>query len=465
MKKHISGIAFEIPNNEEGDYIHLESNDSLSDFDIVIFSPNMESTYFERTTPYEGNTTYNKESSVEIQKQFNYWKKELNNFLLSGKTVFLILEEKCNFYIFTGTKSFSGTGKNRETTNHVKLCTNYDFLPFDFKISNAKGKFINPINPLIANFYNEFKDYIKYESYIEETNSQALLVSRNNDKVISSYSKIENGYLICLPKINFNIPSLIKENKKTEEQEWNPKALQLGRNFIQNILEIDKALRKDSTKTPRPEWIKQNFFQLEESEKIIKLMESNSKKLKEIEEKNRKLEESLLEQDSLKDLLFESGKNLENAVIKALEILGYSAENYDDGKLELDQIIISPEKIRYIGECEGKENKDIDIGKFRQLQDSLNEDFERVEIKEKAFGILFGNPHRLKAPIERGIGFTEKCIQGAKREKIGLILTSDLFNVCKYILESKNGDFKIKCRNAIHEQLGGIIKFPQIKTI
>ncbi|MCD4724968.1 MAG: hypothetical protein K8R63_08995 [Bacteroidales bacterium] len=70
-------------------------------------------------------------------------------------------------------------------------------------------------------------------------------------------------------------------------------------------------------------------------------------------------------------MLYETGKPLEQAVIKALKLLGYQAENFDDGILELDQIIISPENIRYIGECEGKDKKDIDVGKFRQLQDSL----------------------------------------------------------------------------------------------
>ena len=45
---------------------------------------------------------------------------------------------------------------------------------------------------------------------------------------------------------------------------------------------------------------------------------------------------------------------------KALVILGYKAEIYDNGVLELDQIIVSPEGYRYIGECEGKNKKDID---------------------------------------------------------------------------------------------------------
>ena len=165
-------------------------------------------------------------------------------------------------------------------------------------------------------------------------------------------------------------------------------------------------------------------------------------------------------EEGLKDLLFETGKPLELAVIKALETLGFSASNYDDGILELDQVIISPEKIRYIGECEGKDNKAIDISKFRQLQDSLNEDFEREDVEEKAFGILFGNPQRLLPINERTNFFTQKCINGAQREKIALIKTTDLFKVSKYLSEKEDEEYQKKCRDAIYNGLGTIIEFP-----
>ncbi len=153
---------------------------------------------------------------------------------------------------------------------------------------------------------------------------------------------------------------------------------------------------------------------------------------------------------------------MESAVIQALKILGYSAEGYDDGKLELDQVINSPEGTRYIGECEGKDSRDIDITKFRQLQDALNEDFEREEVTEKAFGILFGNPQRLESPSNRTLDFTDKCKRGAEREKIALIKTADLFKVAKYLLENEDEPYRKLCREEIHNQLGKVVKLPAI---
>lgn len=192
------------------------------------------------------------------------------------------------------------------------------------------------------------------------------------------------------------------------------------------------------------------------------LVNKNKRKIAELEKENSKLTELFTEQETLKDLLFESGKPLEKAVTNALKILGYQAENYNDGTLEIDQVIKSPEGERYIGECEGKDNKDIDIGKFRQLLDTLNEDFEKEEIKEKANGLLFGNPQRLLQPDKRGVGFTTKCISGAAREKIGLIKTADLFNMCKYLLENNNEEYKKLYRLEIQKQLGTIINFPTV---
>ncbi len=195
---------------------------------------------------------------------------------------------------------------------------------------------------------------------------------------------------------------------------------------------------------------------------IQDLIDKNINKIAKIEQETEKLKIELADGTKLKDLLYENGTPLEKSVTKALIILGYQAENYNDGELEMDQIILSPEGHRYIGECEGKDNKGIDITKFRQLQDALNADFSRDEVEEKAFGILFGNAERLIDPEKRKLDFTTKCKSGAEREKIALIKTADLFRVAKYLIEKPDEQFKIACRNAIHKHLGKIVMFPRI---
>jgi len=461
--KVIASIGIEIPNVPE---IKLDSFSSLSENDIVVFSPKFENTNYraEHGNKHEGKKLYNRDSSASIIEHTKHWNRELLSFLKSGKTLIIVLSQKNEFFIYSGTKDVSGTGSNQKIINYVKPFSNYTLLPFKLDYLQANGKDIECLNNSFSAFFNTFKNYFSYEVYINDKDiKDAFFSTKNKDKVLGLKLEHENGLILFIPNLNFIRNDLIKYNNITNLGEWNEEAIQLGKRFVQQIVEVEKTVRNIKEKTQNPEWLIHTQYDLStsiETRKIINDLETKIENLK-IEVKNNI--EKLDEQDRLKDLLFETGKPLELAVIKGLQILGYIAENYNDGILELDQIIISPEGHRYIGECEGKDNKDIDISKLRQLQDAINEDYARKEISEKALGLLFGNPQRFCEPEKRGIGFTDKCLKGAERESIGLIRTCDLFLVCKYLLESNDENFKKQCRIAIHEQLGKIIKFPKIE--
>ncbi|MCF6331793.1 MAG: hypothetical protein L3J11_00800 [Draconibacterium sp.] len=259
--------------------------------------------------------------------------------------------------------------------------------------------------------------------------------------------------------LNFEIEEFVKENKNGKEA-WTKDAINLGKRFIQHLIATDNQLSGKVTKTVQPEWVDNLEFEIEKVQTLIKKIDNSQEQIKKFTEQSNQFKNELIEENSLKDLLFESGKPLEITVIKGLEILCYKAENYDDGELELDKIITSPENDRFIGECEGKDNKAIDISKLRQLSDEINEDFEKNDYPEEAFGLLFGNSQRLFVPADRSEFFTAKCLSAAKRRNIGLILTTDLFKVCKYLSENKNIPFKKKCRKAIKNGIGGVITFP-----
>ena len=118
-----------------------------------------------------------------------------------------------------------------------------------------------------------------------------------------------------------------------------------------------------------------------------------------------------------------------------------------------------------INELDALANIDLDSrttkDKFRQLNDSLYEDFQREEVLEKANGIIFGNPQRLSEPNKRTLTFTEKCINNARREKVGLVLTMDLFKAAKRVADTGDEEYARKCRQAIKEQLGEVVVFPE----
>lgn len=459
--KEILAIGYNIP-SENDDYAGISERVSLSDADIVVFCPDFDTACYERGYPstyYSGKPCFDSNSSFQIKEDAQYWRREINAYLENGRTLFIFLKEYYDFYVHTGQKTTSGTGRNQRVTNIVELFNNYKYLPIDIKVYSSSGKKVVVKSDLVKNYYKCFENELNFEAYInsEEINN-LLFTSKAGDKILGANLKVLNGHVVILPYLDCDE----KHYYDYKKEEWNKEGIAFGKKLINCLIEIDKRLSKKSNKTPKPEWIHQPKFELKESVKTLKLINDNNAAIKSLIQQKNNLKEVLEEQESLQDLLFETGKPLELAVIKGLKLLGYYAENYDDGNLELDQVITSPEGLRFIGECEGKDSKDIDISKFRQLSDVMNEDFSRDEIEEKAFGLLFGNPQRLIAIEERNLDFTAKCKRGAEREKIGLILTSELFKVARYLLENKNEKFKKSCRLAIQKGLGGIIKFPDI---
>ncbi|MBD2755790.1 hypothetical protein [Spirosoma validum] len=460
----VIGIGFYIPSNEN-DYISFDSRGSLSDADIVVFNPDFQNTeyrYDHENSSFQGKRLYGTDSSFEIKEHSNHWQNEILNALKSGKTIFITLTEKVDFFVHTGQKNTSGTGRNQKVTDIVDSYHNYKFLPsLGFNIVASTGSKIFIYSNLVRNLYECCKDYFEFQAYInsKEEIKYTLFSTKSKDKILGLSTEITNGHLIFIPAIN------LPDSFSKEDNEWTDEAYIWGKRFKQVLSEISKSLKTTKERTPQPEWSHNEDFNLLGSISTKQLIIESRERLLELENNISDLEQVLKEQESLKDLLFETGKALEHAVIKALKILGYFAEGYNDGRLELDQIIISPEGERFIGECEGKDNKDVDVSKFRQLLDSLNEDFDREEVSEKADGILFGNPQRLIKPSDRTLDFTDKCKRGAEREKIALIKTYDLFIVSRYVLETNDEAFKLECRLAIKDQLGKVVKFPKIEDV
>jgi hypothetical protein len=464
MSKQIITIGYEVPGRHDN-YVDFGDAVSFMDADVVLISPVSIRPWGDWVSFTSSDSgCYNVDASNRYIKNIAHLKKELEDHLRAGKNVFIFLTQEEIQSLASGVSS----PKKGQNTYSTFTYSNYEFLPINIgKLTSASGKVIQfSGNPIFSEFYNNFKKNFEYELYVENPKgAQIVFTGKDKSKILGAIYKVGSGHLVTLPTLTFNEKDFreIKKDEDGEERQfWNKKGLAFGNSFIDCLLKIDKNLASESEKTPAPDWVSNKQFLGKKEKSLYDSIQSNLEKIDKIHLENEKLRIELEEERRLKDLLFEQGKPLENAAIKALKILGYKAENYDDGVLEMDQIIISPEKNRYIGENEGKDNKDINITKFRQLVDALNADFAREEVQEKAFGILFGNAERLKEPGKRKLDFTDKCKSGAEREKIALIKTIDLFAVAKYLNENDDKTFQKDCRDAIHKGLGKIVEFPEI---
>jgi hypothetical protein len=461
MKKIIT-IGFDIPGFSEN-YFPYSSSQSLLDADIIVFEPDFSSYHMDYSNPYyQGKPSYDENESFRLKEDTRHWHTEISTALQDGKTVFVFMGGYKEVFVHTGQKQYSGTGRNARITNIVTSYNNYEFLPIDIPELTPKGgkelRFNN--NPIFSTFWNEFNEYIVYESYINGKIELPLFFTKTGNKPVGGLFHVGKGNLVLLPPIRY--PEKFTKYEK-EEAYWTDEAVKFGKRLIQVLIDIDSALRGAVETTPPPDWVSKKEYKIKSEIELKRKIDSVSKKIEKLTVEKNTLLNTLQRETSLRNLLFEKGKPLENAIINALEILGYKAEQYDDGNLEIDQVIVSPEGERFIGEAEGKDNNAINIDKFRQLESNIQEDLQRDEVSEPAIGIIFGNGYRLASPPQRREQFTEKCIKNAKRLNVVLVRTSDLFKVARYVKENNDKKFATECRKAILKSRGKIVKFPEIK--
>lgn len=427
MKKHkgrtILTLGYEIPNDDQNITqvrSYFGERMSLSDYDIVVIKPIV----------YQ---------LPDIYTAVRYWKNELSEFVRNGGVLFVQLceQENCRFGIYD--------------------VSNYDIIPHeDMTVINTKGNVLVPKSGLVSKLYSAFKDVMEYRVCIRG-NVTPYFVTRDGNKILGTVQSQGKGYIVYLPYIKL---SDCYGDDFEEDEEYADIELKTGYKLLTCLKEIYTSLV--STEADAPEWLDKEYYFTQKYADTQKDIITVENRIAELQNQKHRLYETLSEEHGLSALLYETGKPLEHAVSKALYILGYTfAENYSDGKLELDQVIVSPEGDRFIGECEGKDNAAINIDKFRQLNDSLYEDFQREEVQEKANGIIFGNPQRLSEPDKRTLTFTEKCINNARREKVGLVLTMDLFKAAKRVADTGDEEYARKCRQAITEHLGEVVVFPE----
>ncbi len=463
MEKQIITIGYPIPTFDKNE-IDFYSGPALMDADILLISPEAFSprgSYGSWIDLSSGGGCYNAPTSSEYEKKISHLKKEFSKL---KKYVFIVLSKEESHSLSSGV-SHPRKGENLHST-YTK--TNYDFLPVSIgTLVSASGKNIEfSGNPLFSDFYEKFNKSLEYQLYIESPTGGAQLIFTGKDKtkVLGAIYKVGKGHIIALPFVSYDEKKFTEYKGKGEKQKayWTKEAIQFGKSLVKVLVDIDKALQKGGDRTPPPDWVRDEKLQSTREKTLQQDIEIKAKDIERLVSEKDGLLVALDQEASLKDLLFEKGKRLENAISAALQSLGYTTENFNDGNLEIDHVITSPEGDRFIGEAEGKDTSAVGIDKFSQLTRIVQEDLRREEVERPAIGVLFGNGLRLTEPSEREEQFTTKCITTAKSFNYILVRTTDLFWVAKYIKESKDSAFAKSCRDALKDAVGGIVNFPEI---
>ncbi len=465
-------VACKIPGGL-GEYVEFDSRTSLLDADFVLFCPNLGS-YCYSGEDYQGKPLLSDNSSFQLQEAVSHWQREVNDFLRSGKTVFMIMGKLEEVYVSTGRKEYSGSGRNRITKNIVRPLSNYDsLLPSSIRIVESKGTSmrLHLREDLLREYWQHFGDESKYHVHIEESDFfRPLVVTRHGDRIVGAILRTKGGALVALPWVNFYRQEFCDEEHEDEDDDvdvdvdeewtWTPKAIEWGKKYLKTLESLDRAIRSQRETTPVPQWALDDKFRTNQETALSEELAQIQTEISDLERKRETVKEKLADAGFLKSLLFEQGHRLENAILQAMRLMGFVANNYQDSDSEFDVVLECPEG-RCIGEAEGRDSKPISIEKMRQLVDNINEDFFREEVSEQAKGILFGNAYRLSSPSDRpNEHFTPKCNKAAKRYGTALIRTCDLFEVAKGLVDEPDEEFAASCREAIFNTAGEVVRFP-----
>lgn len=285
-----------------------------------------------------------------------------------------------------------------------------------------------------------------------------LITSADDSKVVAGFKKFENGNLIAIPEPDFDKEEYFQEDGDGD-YEWSEKGFQAGHEFTSCLISMVSMISDEKTEELEPDWVKSPKYISSIEVSLAKEIEKIDNDIEQLNQEKDSLIIQLHNEKNLKKLLYAKGPELEKAIIEALTILGFKAEQFENDSSEFDAVFSAPEG-NFLGEAEGRDNRAIETAKIRQLISNTTEYFEIYSSFPK--GVLFGNPERITKVGERKHTFTDKAATLAKLHKIALVLTSDLFFVASYIKENPDSDFLSACRQAILNTEGEIVIFPSL---
>jgi len=464
MTKKILRVGFDLA-SDEVEYQEFDSKASLLDWDIILFSPSISRIAYSgyEDSEYQGKLCLSDTKSFRLKDACAHWRHQIKDAVDCGRTVFVFLTEVVEVFVATGTKNTSGTGRNQKVTRHVELFSNYKSIPISDVPVSATGsrmKLAEPYKDAFQDYWNEFEQYSEYKSTFPKSLKNASIVTTTGERPVSLVfrNQASNGSLILLPSIDFQNERFIEDDD--EGWDWSSEGRQFASRLIKSLVQLDSSIRKGLERSPEPDWANHESYatQLEHrlKQELLLAQESVERAIAAKE----KVESELQSAGELRALLYEKGRPLEQAIIAALRILGFHAEQFQDENSEFDAVFKCSDG-RLIGEAEGKDTKAVNIDKLRQLSMNIHEDLQRDEVLVPAKGILFGNGYRFTAPELRSETFTAKCKLSATTTNIGLVSTTDLFGIVRYLRENRNDSFASACRRVMLES-NGVIVFPEV---
>lgn len=442
-KKRILCLNSSLGVQEYEGYEQDEFNTAVSffDYDTVLIDSEYIVYEFEREGRlYQNKAVLTENSSFAIKEQYKFIRKQITDFLMAGRNVYVLVGANENCMIYTGEIRYDGTGKNARATSIVTLFNMYSFLPFEIEVSQLYGSNIQPCcNAPFSEFFKKNSSFLEYNGVLTiKENGIPLAKASGSENIVAAVVPYGKGNVVFLPRP-------WDEDAYESEEEWQDNS----NTFLDSILEMNKNLSIGDAEQAFPDWT-QEYSILNESE----LISDRDSILSEIEILKAKLEErenSIRSVQQYKYLFTSSGALLEKSVKQVLAELGFLLFDAEDKRSD---IIAKYGDMDIVAEIKGV-SKSAAEKHAAQL-----EKWASLFLEEKgkcAKPILIVNGYN-SLPLEKRIEsvFPEQMVKYSTSREHALVTTTQL--LCLFIEVQSNPECK---EERIQELLSTVGIYPR----
>lgn len=314
-------LGFELDHPDVGS-IPFRSSETLLDYDVVFWDPHWILSEYTLDYPshWQGRPMLSKHDSALVRAETSRRKREMVDLLRVGGTLVVFANVPESVYIYTGGQEFSGTGRNRQTTNFVDSFSFGAAHPIRVALTEAQGSQMEfrGTEPFGA-FWREFGADFSYRAFFEKPIGKPQVFVRRTDRAVASVARAEKGWVVYLPDLR----SSDSENEQAERD----------LRVTSGILELIAHLRVGTGDFSLPSWAKQYTL---EGELVAEAALSRAdRSVERALKKQARARRALAELQQRKLLFTGTGPPLESQVRRAFESLGCVVEDGEDGRADL----------------------------------------------------------------------------------------------------------------------------------
>lgn len=386
------GYEFRDPRVED---IEFGSNQTLLGYETVLMNiDGLNYLYDNSGRTYLGHASLGERASFRIREDAKRRKRELLTLLELGGTLILFLPAPEFWYVDSGNREYSGTGRNRTTMHLVEEMNLLSTLPFSITTEVAVTQDLElRVGDPFASFWKSNHDYFETAAVLTEQFGETTLVISGTNEIASSIAEVEKGLVISLPQVVS--PQTVEGEEGNEdgvgnEDETGPDPEDVA--FLDSLFDLVRALRTTSGDFEQPEWAEEYRLpgETDARERVLKANKRVARGQQELDRSERDL--ALHEQRKI--LVTGTGAALEALVEEAFVALGFDVEEGRPGRS--DRIARSDGQTAVL-EIKGL-SKSAGERDAAQLEKWVNEHY--LEYDEKVKGILVVNGWRGK-PLEQ----------------------------------------------------------------